>query len=384
MVLLLVVMVSFLISSGGRPQLRPDDPNLVVINYDKEERTIPTDAKTVGELISRLEIPLHEGDVVEPSQDTEIVGDNFRINVYRAVPVTIVDGEQKTFTYSAASTSRSIVKQAGITVYPEDNLELLPTENFLTESSIGERVVIRRATPVTLNVYGTPAVVRTHAKTVGDLVQERGIKLEKDDTVLPSLDQPITANAQIFLVRNGIQLQTIEEAVAMPVEEVQDASLTFGASAVRQQGAPGKKLVTYQLTLQNGQETGRKLIQEVVTQEPVKQIVAKGKAFSPSADKTAAMAAAGIKPSDYPYADYIITKESRWNHLARNASSGAYGLCQSYPGTKMANTAQNGGPDWQTNPITQLRWCNWYAYNGSRNFKGWAEAYNYWIANKHW
>lgn len=380
MVLLLIVMVSFLISSGGRPQLRPDDPNLVVINYDKEERTIPTDAKTVGELLSRLEIPLHEGDVVEPSQDTEIIGDNFRVNVYRAVPVTIVDGDQKTFTYSAASTPRSIVKQAGVTVYPEDNLDLLPTENFLAESSIGERVVISRATPVALNVYGTPAVVRTHAKTVGDLMQERGIKLEKDDTVVPSLDQPITPNAQIFLVRNGIQLQTVEEAVAMPVEEVQDASLTFGATAVRQQGAPGKKLVTYQLTLQNGQETGRKLIQEVVTQEPVKQVVARGKAFNAGADKTAVMAAAGIRVSDYPYVDYVISHESRWNPAAVN-SRGCIGLGQNCPDASGRTWLAAACPDWKTNPVCQLKRFSQYAND---RYGGWQQAYNAKVAKGWW
>ena len=128
MVLLTAVMIGVLVSSGGHPTLGQDDPNVVVVSYDKKERTIPTDAQTVGELLKRLDIRLHEGDVVEPSQDTEIASDNFRVNVYRAVPVTIVDGQQKTFTYSSAVTPRSIVKQAGVQVYPEDRLNLLPTE----------------------------------------------------------------------------------------------------------------------------------------------------------------------------------------------------------------------------------------------------------------
>ncbi|MET1033255.1 MAG: ubiquitin-like domain-containing protein [Candidatus Saccharimonadales bacterium] len=396
MVLLVAVMVAFLISSGGSTTLKPNNSDVVIINYDKKERTIPTRAHTVGELIKRLDIELHPGDVVEPSQDAEIIGDNFRINVYRAVPVTIVDGDQKTFTYSAAATPRSIVKQSGVEVFPEDKLELLPTENFLTESSIGERVVINRATPVTFNLYGTPATIRTHAKTVGELVKERGVKLEKDDSVQPSMDTPLTVGAQVFLIRKGTQLQTAEEALPMPVEEVQDGSLTFGASAVRQQGAPGKKLVTYQVELQNGQEVGRKKIQEVVIQEPVKQITAKGKAFNPSADKTSAMAAAGIASSDYAYADYIITRESGWCHTKWQGEFGncpayhgtptsagtGYGLCQSTPGYKMASA----GADWGNNPITQLKWCDGYAKG--RTFgsygKGWYAAYRYWQDNSHW
>ncbi|WP_133739435.1 aggregation-promoting factor C-terminal-like domain-containing protein [Actinorugispora endophytica] len=45
-------------------------------------------------------------------------------------------------------------------------------------------------------------------------------------------------------------------------------------------------------------------------------------------------------------------KESNWNHLAENPSSGAYGIPQSLPGDKMASA----GSDWQTNPATQIKW----------------------------
>ncbi|HEX8762408.1 MAG TPA: ubiquitin-like domain-containing protein [Candidatus Saccharimonadales bacterium] len=275
MVFLLLLFAGFLLTSGGHDSKQARS-NLVVVSYDKKDITIPTDAKTVGDLLRRLNIKVKEGDVVEPSLTTEIASDNFRINVYRAVPVTIVDGERKTFTYSAATTPRSIVKQTGLTIYPEDKLELLPTENFLAESSIGERVVITRSTPVALNLYGTQANLRTQAKTVGALLKERNIKTGKDDTVQPALDTPLTANTQIFLIRKGQQIQTVEQVAPMPIETISDPNLAYGTTAIRQQGAPGKKLVTFQIELQNGLEVGRKVIQEVISQEPVKQIVAKG------------------------------------------------------------------------------------------------------------
>jgi uncharacterized protein YabE (DUF348 family) len=276
MALLAIVAAGLFLFADGKPQLREGNPNVVVVTYDKQERTIPTDAKNVGELLKRMEIKLNTGDVVEPGQKTEIASDNFRVNVYRAVPVTIVDGAKKTFTYSAASTPRSIVKQAGVEVYPEDNLNLMPTENFLEESSIGERVVIDRATAVEVNLYGTQATIRTHAKTVAELIKEKNIRLGKDDDILPAGDTPLTPGSQVFLIRKGTQVQTVEEAVAMPTESVEDESLAYGTAAIRQQGSPGKKLVTYQIELKNGVEVGRKPIQEVVTQQPVAQVVAKG------------------------------------------------------------------------------------------------------------
>ena len=47
----------------------------------------------------------------------------------------------------------------------------------------------------------------------------------------------------------------------------------------------------------------------------------------------------------------IIERESRWNPRARN-HSGAYGIPQALPGRRMASA----GPDWRTNPRTQIRW----------------------------
>ncbi|MGW7423912.1 aggregation-promoting factor C-terminal-like domain-containing protein [Streptomyces sp. NPDC054813] len=48
----------------------------------------------------------------------------------------------------------------------------------------------------------------------------------------------------------------------------------------------------------------------------------------------------------------IVDHESTWNYLAVNPSSGAYGLVQALPGSKMASVAA----DWQTNPATQIKW----------------------------
>ena len=50
--------------------------------------------------------------------------------------------------------------------------------------------------------------------------------------------------------------------------------------------------------------------------------------------------------------DAIIMRESRWNPLADNPTSSAYGIPQALPGSRMAAF----GADWRTNPVTQIRW----------------------------
>ena len=54
----------------------------------------------------------------------------------------------------------------------------------------------------------------------------------------------------------------------------------------------------------------------------------------------------------YACFDYIIMRESQWSVTATNPSSGAYGIPQALPGSKMATVA----PDWRTNPATQIVW----------------------------
>ena len=60
----------------------------------------------------------------------------------------------------------------------------------------------------------------------------------------------------------------------------------------------------------------------------------------------------GLAADQWQYLDALWQRESGWNHLAENASSGAYGIPQSLPGSKMADVA----PDWRTNAETQITW----------------------------
>ena len=60
----------------------------------------------------------------------------------------------------------------------------------------------------------------------------------------------------------------------------------------------------------------------------------------------------GFGLDQMPCLDKLWTKESGWNHRARNSATGAYGIPQALPGSKMASA----GDDWETNPATQIKW----------------------------
>jgi hypothetical protein len=60
----------------------------------------------------------------------------------------------------------------------------------------------------------------------------------------------------------------------------------------------------------------------------------------------------GFDDSQWGCLDKLWMGESGWRYTASNSSSGAYGIPQSLPGSKMGSIA----PDWRTNPVTQIRW----------------------------
>lgn len=72
----------------------------------------------------------------------------------------------------------------------------------------------------------------------------------------------------------------------------------------------------------------------------------------PQSIAAALLASYGWSGSEFGCLVSLWNKESGWNPNAENASSGAYGIPQALPGSKMASA----GADWQTNPETQIRW----------------------------
>ncbi len=113
---------------------------------------------------------------------------------------------------------------------------------------------------------------------------------------------------------------------------------------------------------------------------------APAQAATPAVAPAAAPAAAGSAqaiakqmipdPAQYNAFSQIVSRESGWNHTATNASSGAYGLVQALPGSKMASA----GSDWQTNPATQIKWG--LDYMNSR-YGSPVGAWNFWQQH-HW
>ena len=90
------------------------------------------------------------------------------------------------------------------------------------------------------------------------------------------------------------------------------------------------------------------------------------------------MTQAGISTADQEHADYIITRESSWQHDVWNSQgSSAYGL----PQRMMSAWPLQDGETFMADPVAQLEWADWYAV---KSYGSWASARQFWEANKWW
>ncbi|MFD9075439.1 aggregation-promoting factor C-terminal-like domain-containing protein, partial [Streptomyces lasiicapitis] len=93
-----------------------------------------------------------------------------------------------------------------------------------------------------------------------------------------------------------------------------------------------------------------------------------------SVSQVQAMARQMVPAGQFQCFSNIVNHESTWNYKATNASSGAYGLVQALPASKMASA----GADWRTNPATQIKWGLNYMNDRYGSPCG---AWDFWQAN---
>lgn len=297
------------------------EPHFVTIHDQGKKLTIKTSAVTVGEALDRAGLELLDTDTIEPSKTTLIDFDNFHINIYRSRPVVIIDGKIKKQVMTSSYDPKTIAERANIPVYDGDEIKLVASTDFI---EIG-----------------------------------------------------ITTTYKI--TRNGGQTATIETAIPYTEETREDSTLSQGETKLIQAGEEGRKVTKYSVNFVNGVEVSREQVSEEIAKEPVPRITAVGskKSVPPEWNTCADWARqAGVSENDLYSALTLIYHESGCRVNATNSSSGAYGIPQALPGSKMASV----GADWETNPVTQIKWMAQYV---TGRYGGWGQAMSYWWEH-HW
>lgn len=221
--------------------------------------------------------------------------------------------------------------------------------------------------------------------TVREVLRSAGVVLGPHDQVEPGLDENATGSVTVTRVTTEARSETVEQ----PFETVRqdDGALEKGSEVVAREGRTGLQVVAYEAHLVDGVEVDRTVLASRVVREPVDALVRVGTFEPPPPGATVSpgtarelgremVLARGWDESQWQCLDSLWQKESGWRTTAENRSSGAYGIPQSLPGSKMASVAD----DWRTNPATQITWglgyignrygtpCGAWAHSQARNW----------------
>ena len=204
-------------------------------------------------------------------------------------------------------------------------------------------------------------------------------------------------SGQVSSQASGLTIEGQSDSVYTVTEETTEAhgrveketdSLPKGETKVETEGVDGVVRTTYEVKAKGGTEVSRTPLSSTTVTEKVDEVVLVGTgtdsgsgsdaqasgesgggggeaappAASASGDGTTPegaqaiargmMASYGWGDDEFSCLQSLWNRESGWNYQAENASSGAYGIPQALPGSKMSSVAG----DWATNPATQITW----------------------------
>lgn len=329
----------------------------IISIYDRgQEKVIVTKATTVEGALEQANIQLDDQDNVEPARSQKLIASTYRVNVYRARPVLVVDGATEVRVMTADQGAMAIAKDAGLTLYREDTTSEQQAGDTLDDTGVAIKLVINRAAPVNVKLYGQQTVMRTQQKTISGLLKEKGIKLGAADRVSLPQSTPISPDMNVEIWREGKQTITVQEDIPFNTQRIQDADQYLGYSAVQTPGIPGKRTVTYEIEIKNGQEVSRTQIQSVTTAQPSDEVDVVGikqRTADPASNQLLGhqlMLNYGFSDDQWPCLQALWNRESGWNQYKSNYSgSGAYGIPQALPGSKM-------GPGWESDASVQINW----------------------------
>jgi hypothetical protein len=246
-------------------------------------------------------------------------------------------------------------------------------EHIISIQSLSDvREDIDFATNVTLNVRGESKTFDTVGKTVADVLSDEGVKVQYGDDVFPALQDFVGDNQQIYVDKMISKSEIATWDIPFPEQRIDDDTINQGEEHVQQEGVEGKAQNTVIIRQVAGQELSRQTVSSVLLSDPVDRIVKVGTKVAPSKPAAEAPAppvmkvpdseikqyameqikARGWDESEYSCLDPLWARESGWRVNAGNSGSGAYGIPQALPASKMASA----GADYLTNPMTQVRW----------------------------
>lgn len=333
----------------------------VTLSIDGASRVATVRAATVAQALDEAGVALTPADAVVPARG-EAIADRMAIRVTRAHPTWVMEsgiGDAERREVPGASLTEQLTKLRETAPQAALALARTPADPRLLP-------LVTDRTRVRVHVDGADVeVTAAPGLSASDVLAHGGLTLGPLDRVSLALDGEGLPSLTVTRITRAGETEQVEMPFA--TEETPDDTLFEGQRIVDTEGVAGLKEVTYATQARDGAEASRVVVKEEVVHEPQTEVVRVGTKPLPAGGaapgsgvpvgEAQQMALAilpefGFDEGQFGCLQTLWTHESGWNASSLNTSSGAYGIPQALPGSKMASA----GADWRTNPATQIRW----------------------------
>ncbi len=354
-----------------------DARKTVTLDVDGQTTTFATFAGSVGGVLEGAGVELSDRDLVSPGTATPLAS-GAEIIVRTAKELTLdIDGKQAEAWVAAADADEALTL-----------LHARGDEVRIVASRSAGRAELPLPVdgddPVAVLADGETQVVEDAGADVDAVLDTADVALDSDDRV--HVTDVATAGVDAEKAGIAVVVERVETKKVTKKKSIAHESKTRTDDdrysdldpEVTQEGKDGVRTLVFEVTTVDGKVETREKLSSEVTKKPVTEIVVEGSKERPEPEPVTTtssstssssgsgqvysgsnrdigrqMAAArGWTGEQWTCLEALWTKESGWNHLAENPYSGAYGIPQALPGSKMGTA----GSDWATNPATQIEW----------------------------
>ncbi|NNH70095.1 DUF348 domain-containing protein [Nocardia uniformis] len=265
----IAAMLVTLIVGAGLAILNHKTVTVVVDGQKITQSTMYLDVRGV---VKAAGFSIDSKDDVSPTASSKVSdGDTITLNRAREVALT-VDGQQQKVWTTALTVAEALVKLS------------LPSDVFTSPARPtplplegGQLLVTSPRTLELADNGGAPMLVRLAAPTVGELLKVQGRPLVNQDTVEPAASTPLSDGMKIVVTRRVVENHT-ERGLALDPPEIviEDPELNMSRTVVENPGVPGVHDATFAVSIVNGKEAGRELIDSNVLVPAQPKTVRKG------------------------------------------------------------------------------------------------------------
>lgn len=323
------------------------------VSIDGEQQTIWTTSSSADTILADAGAGA-DGVSVTMAADRSVSRPALIPLVSRTRQVSVIaGGAPSVMTVHPGQDVRTALKSSGVDVGPNDQVSVVSHDGQLEISVVKVSrgiATVEVPIPFTTTEESTDTLFEgeSRVKTAGadGIDQQTQWAEQHDDHVVNAvpLSSEVTKEPTTQVTQIGTKEATPEALVAAgidPKATLEERTESDGTVSIRYRAKAGSISSTKEIAEIKARRSGKG-----------SSTASADASGDPKEIARSMVASRGWSDSDFQCLVVLWNRESNWNPSASNSSSGAYGIPQALPGSKMASA----GSDWKTNPATQIKW----------------------------